>query len=109
MSGTSLDGLEAPLADLPGARPQPPSSPPPRGAAWARNRGGLPTAPRRPVAGPLSGFGCGPGNCLMDLWAQQHLGAPQDADGAWAAGGKVDPALLQRLLDEPFFKAPPPK
>jgi len=55
------------------------------------------------------GFDCGPGNALMDHWCQQHTGQPFDADGAWAAGGRVLPALLASLLDEPFLHKPPPK
>ena len=61
--------------------------------------------PRRSVAG----FDCGPGNCLMDRWAELHLGTPLDRDGAWASGARADPELLARLLDEPFFAQPPPK
>lgn len=55
------------------------------------------------------GFDCGPANCLLDLWAERHLGKPLDEDGAWAAGGRVDAALLERMLAEPFFAAAPPK
>ena len=74
------------------------------------NIGGIANVTRLPPGGgPVSGFDCGPGNCLLDLWAQKHLGAPLDADGAWAAGGIVAPQLLQRLLQEPFIAAPPPK
>ena len=73
------------------------------------NIGGIANVTRLPPAGPVSGFDCGPGNCLLDLWAQKHLGTPLDADGAWAAGGTVVPQLLQRLLQEPFIAAPPPK
>ena len=57
----------------------------------------------------LLGFDCGPGNALMDHWAQVHLGQPFDADGAWAAGGRVLPALLQRFMAEPFLQRAPPK
>src|SRR5262249_28666740 len=32
-----------------------------------------------------------------------------DADGAWAAEGRVDEALLARLLSEPYFATTPPK
>jgi anhydro-N-acetylmuramic acid kinase len=39
----------------------------------------------------------------------QHLGQPYDADGAWAATGKVVPALLADLLNEPYFDLPAPK
>lgn len=55
------------------------------------------------------GFDCGPGNMLLDGWAQRHLGASFDDDGRWAARGKVDAALLRRLLDEPYLAAAAPK
>lgn len=57
----------------------------------------------------VQGFDCGPANALLDTWCQAHTGAPFDADGAWAAGGKVNAALLQRLLAEPYFALPAPK
>jgi len=56
-----------------------------------------------------SGFDTGPGNLLMDAWIAKHLDKPYDKDGAWAAGGKLIPDLLQRLLAEPFFASAPPK
>lgn len=55
------------------------------------------------------GFDCGPGNALMDAWCQQHTGQPFDAEGRWAASGRVDDALLQTLLIEPYLALPPPK
>jgi len=55
------------------------------------------------------GFDCGPGNLLMDAWIAKHQGSPYDKDGAWAASGSVIPALLRKLLVEPFFAAAPPK
>lgn len=55
------------------------------------------------------GFDCGPGNALLDAWCRQHTGQPYDDDGRWAASGRVNEALLQRLLQEPFFTQPPPK
>lgn len=61
-----------------------------------------------PGASPR-GFDCGPGNCLLDHWIQQHLGQPYDADGAWAAQGHVLPDLLSACLAEPFFQLPPPR
>ena len=73
------------------------------------NIGGIANVTRLPAGGAVSGFDCGPGNCLLDLWAQQHLGAAFDGDGAWAAGASASLALLQRLLDEPFLAAAPPK
>lgn len=59
--------------------------------------------------GTVRGFDCGPGNVLLDLWCQRHTGQPFDADGQWAAQGRVAPALLQRLLAEPYLALPPPK
>ena len=58
---------------------------------------------------PVLGFDCGPGNALMDAWCQQHTGQPFDAGGAWAASGQLVPALLDSLLDDPYFLKPPPK
>jgi anhydro-N-acetylmuramic acid kinase len=59
--------------------------------------------------GRVSGFDTGPGNVLMDLWVARHTGKPYDEDGAFAASGKVDEQLLEILLDEPYFRLPPPK
>jgi anhydro-N-acetylmuramic acid kinase len=56
-----------------------------------------------------TGFDSGPGNLLLDAWIARHQGRPYDHDGAWAASGRIIPALLQRLLAEPFFAAAPPK
>ncbi len=39
----------------------------------------------------------------------QHTGQPYDAGGAWAATGKLLPALLASLLAEPYFSQPIPK
>ncbi|TAK90484.1 MAG: anhydro-N-acetylmuramic acid kinase [Burkholderiaceae bacterium] len=57
----------------------------------------------------VTGFDTGPGNMLLDHWAQQHLHLPFDRDGAWAASGKVDSGLLNALLSEPYFSLPAPK
>lgn len=59
-------------------------------------------------ADPL-GFDCGPGNVLMDLWCQRHLGQPYDDQGRWAASGMVLPALLDALWSETWLRLPPPK
>jgi anhydro-N-acetylmuramic acid kinase len=73
------------------------------------NLGGIANLTWLPAEGEVVGFDSGPGNCLMDLWAHQHLGRPFDQHGAWAAGARVDQALLVSLLCEPFFALPPPK
>jgi anhydro-N-acetylmuramic acid kinase len=55
------------------------------------------------------GFDCGPANVLLDHWCQQHTGRPYDDAGSWAAAGRVLPALLASMLNEPYFALPPPK
>lgn len=75
----------------------------------ALNIGGISNLSVLPADGQVSGFDCGPGNALMDAWCQRHTGRPYDDGGAWAASGRVLPALLQRLLAEPFLQQPPPK
>lgn len=58
---------------------------------------------------PVIGFDTGPANLLIDAWHARHRQHPIDIDGQWAASGDVDPALLERLLDDPYFAAAPPK
>jgi len=75
------------------------------------NLGGISNLSVLPPAGtaPVLGFDCGTGNALMDAWCLRHTGQPFDAGGAWAASGKLLPALLANLLDEPYFALVPPK
>ncbi|UJB18631.1 anhydro-N-acetylmuramic acid kinase [Lysobacter gummosus] len=75
----------------------------------ALNLGGIANFTLLPARGEVRGFDTGPANCLMDAWALRHLGQAFDADGAFAAQGQIDTALLTRLLDEPWFAQPPPK
>src|SRR5450759_241343 len=56
-----------------------------------------------------SGFDCGPGNMLMDAWSSRSLGQHFDAGGKWAASGNIIAALLDSMLDEPYFAESPPK
>lgn len=73
------------------------------------NLGGIANLTRLAPGLPISGFDCGPGNCLMDFWCSLHCGSSFDAAGAWAAGGRAIQDLLERLLTEPYFHRPPPK
>jgi anhydro-N-acetylmuramic acid kinase len=73
------------------------------------NLGGIANITWLPPRGPVIGFDCGPGNGLLDAWASKHLDARYDAEGRWGATGREDPTLLERLLDDPWFRAPPPK
>lgn len=76
------------------------------------NIGGIANVTLLPPGGtdlPVRGFDTGPGNCLLDLWCERHTGAAFDAEGRWAARGRVLPELLSRMLTDPYFAMPPPK
>jgi anhydro-N-acetylmuramic acid kinase len=74
------------------------------------NIGGIANVSLLPVGGgTVTGFDTGPGNLLMDAWCERHRGTPYDEDGAWAAGGRIDTALLHRMTAEPYFAMPAPK
>ena len=73
------------------------------------NIGGIANLSYLPANGEIRGFDSGPGNMLMDAWAERHLGKRYDESGNWAANGQVIPDLLERLLAEPFFTQVPPK
>ena len=62
-----------------------------------------------PADDTATGFDTGPGNALMDGWIFRHRGRHYDDGGNWAASGRVDAALLQALLQEPYLALPPPK
>lgn len=59
--------------------------------------------------GALVAFDTGPANGLIDSWVEAETGARFDADGALAAAGRVDEAVLTGMLDHPFFDLAPPK
>ena len=73
------------------------------------NIGGISNLTVLQADGGTIGFDCGPGNLLMDHWCQRHTGQVYDADGAWAATGQVDAALLAQMLADPYFAMPVPK
>lgn len=73
------------------------------------NLGGIANFTLLPPAGDVRGFDTGPANGLMDAWCLRHRGEAFDRGGAFAASGRVDDALLARLLDEPWFAVAPPK
>ncbi|HEV2220125.1 MAG TPA: anhydro-N-acetylmuramic acid kinase [Casimicrobiaceae bacterium] len=73
------------------------------------NVGGVANITDLPADGAIHGFDTGPGNVLSDLWCARNRGTIFDAEGAWAATGEVDAALLAVLLDDSFFVARPPK
>jgi anhydro-N-acetylmuramic acid kinase len=56
-------------------------------------------------------FDVGPANALVDGVVRAASGGREriDVDGARARRGRVDRALLERLLDDDFLRRPPPK
>lgn len=58
---------------------------------------------------PVTGFDTGPGNVLLDSWIGLHRTEHFDADGHWSAAGTVIPSLLESLMEETYFRQPPPK
>ena len=73
------------------------------------NLGGIANLTLLPRHGEVRGFDTGPANGLMDAWCLRHRGLHYDRDAAFAREGRVDEALLARLLAEPWFALPPPK
>lgn len=73
------------------------------------NIGGIANLTFLPIDGSVSGFDCGPGNCLVDAWTMRHLQKEYDDSGRWAASGTINEALLQRMLEDPYFHLAPPK
>jgi anhydro-N-acetylmuramic acid kinase len=73
------------------------------------NIGGIANLTLLPKNGVVTGFDCGPGNMLMDAWIYEHQGNAFDENGDWALQGKVNDALLSKMLADPFFAKAPPK
>lgn len=73
------------------------------------NIGGIANISYLKNTGEVSGFDTGPGNILLDHWVKLKLGKNYDAGGTWASTGKVEQTLLEKMLAEPYFSAPPPK
>lgn len=73
------------------------------------NLGGIANVTLLTADSHVMGFDCGPGNVLLDLWCERHIGTAYDDNGNWAKGGIVNWRLLEILLGEPFLLRPPPK
>ncbi|MGO9228810.1 MAG: anhydro-N-acetylmuramic acid kinase, partial [Bryobacteraceae bacterium] len=63
-----------------------------------------------PAAAPedVVAFDTGPGNMVIDALARD-MGQPYDRGGKIAASGRVDSALLDKLLRDPYYRRKPPK
>jgi anhydro-N-acetylmuramic acid kinase len=73
------------------------------------NIGGVANVTYVGAKGELHAFDCGPGNALIDDWMREKTGSIQDENGATAQRGTVDKAVLERLLEHPYFAKKPPK
>jgi anhydro-N-acetylmuramic acid kinase len=83
----------------------------PGGPRAALNLGGIANVTIVGDGEVLAGFDTGPGNCLLDTAASRTTGGEldHDRDGRLARAGHVDHHLLDRLLADPYYAAPPPK
>src|SRR5690606_6595113 len=71
---------------------------------WVDPRASAPEVP-----GALMAFDTGPGNALIDDFLRLRTGQDFDADGAVAAAGRVDAAVLADLAAHPHLARRPPK
>ncbi|MFC8919617.1 anhydro-N-acetylmuramic acid kinase [Streptomyces sp. NPDC057116] len=81
------------------------------GVPVALNLGGIANITVAAGTGPPAAFDTGPANALIDAAVHHFTGGAlgYDEDGALAARGRVDEALLRRLLDDPYYAQPPPR
>ncbi len=77
----------------------------------ALNLGGIANLTIVSPSGTTIAFDTGPASALIDAVVSHISGGAEryDRDGARARRGRVDPQLLDRLLDEPYYRLPPPK
>jgi anhydro-N-acetylmuramic acid kinase len=73
------------------------------------NLGGIANLTRLRFGQAVTGCDTGPANCYLDLWYRRHHEQRFDRYGDWAAGGRVDPDWLARLMNEPYLRQPAPK
>ena len=73
------------------------------------NIGGVANLTLADAAGALTALDTGPGNGLLDLWAERHGRGRYDASGALARAGRVDAGVLAELMAHPYFARSAPK
>ena len=81
-------------------------------ARAVQNLGGIANVTWLPPDGDptrVMAFDTGPSNCLMDELAEAGLNRAFDEDGRVAASGRVDDAVLARLMAHPYLHLAPPK
>ncbi len=80
------------------------------GPRAALNFGGISNVTLVDEPEPLA-YDIGPANALIDMATQWASNGSEffDAQGERARAGRVDPALLSRLLEDPYYRLDPPK
>lgn len=80
-------------------------------AVAALNLGGISNLTVCAPGTPARAWDIGPANALVDavVSTDQGVGRSFDEDGRLALAGTVVPGLLEVLLDEPYYRQPPPK
>lgn len=73
------------------------------------NIGGMANITYLPNDGQVLGYDTGPGNALMDSWINKFGSKRYDKNGEWAAEGKVNNELLNKLCSHSFFRMASPK
>ena len=59
--------------------------------------------------GEIVAFDTGPANAPLDDFVRRRRGLSHDENGALAASGAVDAALVAAWMDDPYFRRPAPK
>ena len=73
------------------------------------NLGGIANVTYLDADGDILAFDTGPANALLDDWVAQNTDQAYDADGALAAQGQVDTAVLAHFMRHDYFAKTPPK
>jgi anhydro-N-acetylmuramic acid kinase len=86
----------------------------PRRGRVALNIGGIANITAIPPgarSNEVYAFDTGPGNMVMDALAAEFTGGKMrfDRNGRMAARGRTDRALLDQLLEDPYYRRQPPK
>ncbi|CAH1269506.1 Hypp4195 [Branchiostoma lanceolatum] len=84
----------------------------PRLTRACQNIGGIGNVTYLPQNGKhdqVLGFDTGPGNVLIDMAARLLFNTPHDDGGRLARGGRIHTPLVEKWLEQEFFKKRPPK
>jgi len=84
----------------------------PQRSRAVQNLGGIGNVtwlPAGAAAGDVTSFDTGPANMVIDGLMRLTLDQEFDRDGAVAAEGHVNDAMLNALLADPYYAQPPPK